>query len=186
MDKITPGGSDGFLLDTRLLQQAAIPFAHEILTFFDRHYRTDERGRLVMHPAQAVETWWDCTNPMPELAGCIAVTQRLLTLPAEAVPTPERQLWKRLHGKLAPLPLRDVEGAKALADRGRGHIPRRQAAIAQSHAGSPPRRCGRPEQVLRDGAYGGVCDWCRPAFRYDLENPAAGRSSRSTFSAMSR
>ena len=102
-------------LDGRFLRQTAIPFAHEILTFFDQHYRTDERGRLVMHPAQAVETWWECTNPMPELAGCIAVTERLLTLPAEAVPAAELALWQRLHGKLPPLPLRDVEGAKALA-----------------------------------------------------------------------
>ncbi len=102
-------------LDGRFLEQTAVPFAHEILTFFDQHYRTDERGRLVMHPSQAVETWWDCTNPMPELAGCVAVTERLLALPAEATPAAERELWQRLHGKLPPLPLRDVEGGKALA-----------------------------------------------------------------------
>ncbi len=102
-------------LDEQFLQQTAIPFSHEILTFFDQHYRTNGQGRLVMHPAQAVETWWDCTNPMPELAGCIAVTERLLSLPAEAVPAAERQFWQQLHGKLPPLPLHDVEGGKALA-----------------------------------------------------------------------
>jgi hypothetical protein len=102
-------------LDERFLRQTALPFAHEILTFFDQHYQTNAQGKLVMHPAQAVETWWDCTNPMPELAGCIAVTERLLALPTEAAPAAERDLWQRLHGKLPPLPLRDVEGGKALA-----------------------------------------------------------------------
>ncbi|MGE5295520.1 MAG: hypothetical protein ACM3VT_11885, partial [Solirubrobacterales bacterium] len=69
----------------------------------------------VMHPSQALETWWECTNPMPELAGCTAVTERLLSLSADAAPSGERELWQRLHGKLPSLPLRDVEGGKALA-----------------------------------------------------------------------
>jgi len=102
-------------LDAQFLRQTALPLAHEILTFFDQHYRTNERGQLVMQPAQAVETWWVCTNPMPELAGCVAVTERLLTLPIESVPAGERALWQRLHDKLPPLPLREVEGKKALA-----------------------------------------------------------------------
>jgi alpha-L-fucosidase 2 len=102
-------------LDREFLQNTAIPFAHEILTFFDRHYQTNEEGKLVMHPSQAVETWWECTNPMPELAGCMAVTERLLSLDSDIVPASEQELWRRLRDKLPPLPLRDVDGAKALA-----------------------------------------------------------------------
>ena len=102
-------------LDGQFLRNTAIPFAHEILTFFDQHYPTNAEGKLVMHPSQAVETWWECTNPMPELAGCMAVTQRLLALSPDATPAAERALWQRLRDKLPPLPLRDVEGGKALA-----------------------------------------------------------------------
>ncbi|MEN6336656.1 MAG: DUF5703 domain-containing protein [Phycisphaerales bacterium] len=102
-------------LDRKFLQDTAVPFAHEILTFFDRHYSTDAQGKLLMQPSQALETWWECINPMPELAGCTAVTERLLSLPADSVPAGERELWQRLHDKLPPLPLRDVEGGKALA-----------------------------------------------------------------------
>jgi len=102
-------------LDAEFLRSTAIPFAHEILTFFDGHYPTNAEGKLVMHPSQAVETWWECTNPMPELAGCIAVTQRLLALSTDATPAAERALWRRLRDKLPPLPLREVEGGKALA-----------------------------------------------------------------------
>jgi hypothetical protein len=102
-------------LDDSFLRQTAIPFCHEVLTFFDRHYRTNEQGKLVMHPAQALETWWECTNPMPEIAGCTAVAERLLTLPGDAAPAGERKLWQQLHDKLPPLPLREIEGKTALA-----------------------------------------------------------------------
>jgi len=104
-----------YTLDREFLNKTLLPAAHEILTFFDQHYKTNEHGKLVMHPAQACETWWECTNPMPELAGCMAVTERLLALPADAAPAAERQFWQRLHEKLPPLPLREVDGKKALA-----------------------------------------------------------------------
>ena len=55
--------------DEALLRQRILPTADAVIRFFDHYYRTNEQGRLVMHPSQALETWWDCTNPMPELAG---------------------------------------------------------------------------------------------------------------------
>ena len=68
-----------------------------------------------MYPSQALETWWRCTNAMPELAGCRAVTERLLALPANFASAADRVLWRRLADKLPPLPLRNVEGRPALA-----------------------------------------------------------------------
>jgi len=44
----------------------------------------------VMHPSQALETWWDCTNPMPEIAGLHAVIDRLLALPGDLLPAASR------------------------------------------------------------------------------------------------
>jgi len=102
-------------LDREFLRNTALPFIHEILTFFDQHYRTNEQGKLVMRPAQALETWWECTNPMPEIAGCLAVSERLLGLAADLTPTAERELARRLRNKLPPLPLREVGGKQALA-----------------------------------------------------------------------
>lgn len=100
-------------LDRTFLDRTALPFCREILTFFDRHYPTGPDGKLVMHPAQAVETWWDCTNPMPELSGCIAVSDRLLALPGASAA--DRAFWRQFRAKLPALPLRDVNGRKALA-----------------------------------------------------------------------
>ena len=45
-------------LDREFLRRTALPFSREILTFFDQHYPTNAQGKLVMHPSQAVETWW--------------------------------------------------------------------------------------------------------------------------------
>jgi len=102
-------------LDASFLQSKVLPTAHEILTFFDRHYETDDRGRLVMHPSQALETWWDCTNPMPEVAGLHAVTRRLLALPEQLTTAKQRAFWRTLSAKLPDLPTREVGGVRMLA-----------------------------------------------------------------------
>jgi hypothetical protein len=104
-----------YTLDEQMLQKRLLPTAQEVLTFFDEHYDVDGDDRLVMHPSQALETWWECTNPMPELAGLHALTARLLALP-ERLTTPEqRQFWRALQAKLPPLPTREVDGGLALA-----------------------------------------------------------------------
>lgn len=105
-------------LNAPFLRETALPFAKEILTFFDQHYPTNAQGVMVMHPAQALETWWRCTNAMPELAGCIAVAERLLALPPELASPAERDFWRRLRAKLPAIPLREVNGRNALAPAG--------------------------------------------------------------------
>ena len=67
--------------DAEFLRSTVLPATSDLLVFFDRQYKTGGDGKLVMHPSQACETWWDCTNPMPELAGLHAATDRLLALP---------------------------------------------------------------------------------------------------------
>lgn len=102
-------------LDREFLRTRGLPVTREVLTFFDLHYPTNAAGQLVMHPSQALETWWHCTNAAPELAGCHALTARLLALPAEWVPEADRTLARRLRAKLPPLPLRQINGQTALA-----------------------------------------------------------------------
>ncbi len=102
-------------LDEGLLGDTLLPFAHEILTFYDVHYPVDEGGKIVMEPSQALETWWDCRNPMPEIAGILAVTERLLGLAADRAGEEERALWQRLHDKMPDLPTREEDGRRLLA-----------------------------------------------------------------------
>ena len=102
-------------LDEAFLADTLLPAAHEVLTFFDRHYGVDAAGRLVMHPAQACETWWECTNPMPEVAGLHAVTERLLALPERLTTADQRAFWTALRRKLPDLPTREADGKRLLA-----------------------------------------------------------------------
>ncbi|KAA3611644.1 MAG: hypothetical protein DWQ01_06020 [Planctomycetota bacterium] len=102
-------------LDGAFLNQSLLPAAREILTFFDQHYALDVKGKLVMHPSQALETWWDCTNPMPEVAGLRAVTARLLNLEKRLTTTKQREFWRALHSKIPELPLWQENGQTLLA-----------------------------------------------------------------------
>ena len=103
------------LQDRNFLQGTVLPFANLTLEFFDHYYPTDDHGKLVMHPSQALETWWDCTNPMPEIAGLHAVIQRLLALPAETTTVQMRGYWVDLFRKIPDLPTREENGVHMLA-----------------------------------------------------------------------
>jgi hypothetical protein len=90
--------------DEAFLRATVLPAARELLLFFDQHYPLNAEGKLVMHPAQACETWWECTNPMPELAGLWAATERLSALPENLTAAQERAFWRQLRAKLPALP----------------------------------------------------------------------------------
>ncbi|MDA3927111.1 MAG: DUF5703 domain-containing protein [Kiritimatiellae bacterium] len=100
--------------DEKFLEETIIPFAHEVLTFFDLQYKSGPDGKLIMHPSQALETWWECTNPMPEVAGLHAVTDRLLGLPETLTDPKMRAYWTEVKAKIPALPVHEVNGVKML------------------------------------------------------------------------
>jgi alpha-L-fucosidase 2 len=101
--------------DPAFLQETLLPFAEAVLTFFDEHYGVDKNGRLKLFPSQALETWWDCTNAMPEVAGLRYLILKLKTLPAGLLSPGRRNLLDRLESKLPPIPTREVDGKLMLA-----------------------------------------------------------------------
>jgi hypothetical protein len=105
----------GHTQDDAFLRERLLPTARAVLGFFDGFYKTNEQGKLVMHPSQAVETWWKCTNPMPELAGLLAVSARLLDLPEDKLSADDRRFVEALRKKLPDLPTREEKGVHMLA-----------------------------------------------------------------------
>ena len=101
--------------DEEFLQGKIIPLANDVLRFFDNYYKTNDEGELVMHPSMACETWWDCTNPMPELAGLHSTTKRMLALPESIVSEKDRTFWELIQAKLPNIPLRETPSGLALA-----------------------------------------------------------------------
>jgi len=101
--------------DKAFLREKFLPFAEAVLTFFEKHYGLDEKGRLKLVPAQALETWWACANPMPEVAGLHYLAQELMRLPGGLLSDSQKKLAERLAAILPPVPTREVDGRKMLA-----------------------------------------------------------------------
>jgi len=102
-------GDDSFLKNTLL------PFAKEILTFYNLHYKRDDNGKIKFDPAQALETYWEGTlNPMPEIAGLKQICNKLLRLDEKLMGKELKQLAKKIQTELPKLPIADVKGKKVL------------------------------------------------------------------------
>ncbi|MGA2617096.1 MAG: DUF5703 domain-containing protein [Thermoguttaceae bacterium] len=99
--------------DTTFRDRVLVPFAREVLLFFDKHYPRGADGKLRLDPAQVIETWWIAVNPAPDVAGMWFCLDELLAMKAG---TDEDQArWRKFRGEIPEVPMRTVEGRKALA-----------------------------------------------------------------------
>ena len=92
-----------------------LPLTEQILLFFDQHYTLDETGHLNFEPSQALETWWKCTNALPEIAGVHFLLHRIKMLPQELVSERLKNLVMKLNEILPDIPTRQVGNMKMLA-----------------------------------------------------------------------
>ena len=101
--------------DERLAAEVLRPVALEILKFYKAHFKArDANGRMVISPSRALETYTDCVNGLPEVAGMRFVLPRLLQLPARFLPHGElRRLAAELL-RIAPDIPRIVEKGKTI------------------------------------------------------------------------
>lgn len=102
--------------DPAFLQGKLIPMATDIINLYDERFPRGSNGKLVFHPAQALETYAEGTiNPAPEIAGLKVLLQGLLQLPQAHTTEAHRQLWSRLISELPELPVRNMSGKAALS-----------------------------------------------------------------------
>jgi hypothetical protein len=90
-----------------------VPFAREILLFFDKHYQRDEKGKLRLDPAMVLETWWIAVNPAPDIAGLNYCVDELLAMDAGTVQ--DKKNWQRFRSEIPPVHLYEVNGKKTIA-----------------------------------------------------------------------
>ena len=98
--------------DEQFLRQTLTPIADAVLTFYNEHWQRDAGGKIRFEPAQALETWWQCVNPTPEVAGLRYVIGRLLRLGDKAGTASQRAAWRKLLGDLPPVAVKEDEGKK--------------------------------------------------------------------------
>ena len=99
--------------DETFRDQVLVPFAREVLQFFDEHYGRDPDGKLRLDPAMVLETWWIAVNPAPDVAGLQHCLDELLAIGAG---TAEDQAnWKRFRNEIPEVHLHEIEGRMAIA-----------------------------------------------------------------------
>jgi hypothetical protein len=96
--------------DEKFLRETLFPLADTTITFYDRHWKRGADGNIRFEPSQALETWWECVNPTPEIAGLRYVIRRLLRLPESATSGSQRTAWRKTFGDLPPLALKEEDG----------------------------------------------------------------------------
>jgi hypothetical protein len=90
-----------------------VPFAREILLFFDKHYPRGVDGKLRLEPAQVVETWWIAVNPSPDIAGLRFCMDQLLAMKAGT--TQDKTNWLKFRNEIPEVSLQTIDGRQAIA-----------------------------------------------------------------------
>ncbi len=104
-----------FTNDVEFFSYILLPLAEEILQFYEEHYPRNSSGKIVIQPAQSLETWWEVINPLPEIAGLQWTLDRLLSLPDELIISENRLKWEKLRSALPNIPMKKINGQEILA-----------------------------------------------------------------------
>ena len=91
--------------DDEFARITLLPLAQEITTFYDRHWKRSEEGKIVFDPAQSLETWHYATDPLPEIAGLKYVLPRLIALPEQLTTEAQRRTWAKTLADLPDIPM---------------------------------------------------------------------------------
>ena len=99
--------------DEAFRDDVLVPFAREILKFFDQHYERDANGKIRLDPAMVLETWWIAVNPAPDVAGLQYCLHGLIKMGAGSAE--DRQDWQGFRSEVPELSLHKKRGKEAIA-----------------------------------------------------------------------
>lgn len=88
--------------NSEFLKEECLPFVKEILLFFYEHYKQND-GSICFKPASSLETWQNCINDAPNIAGVGAVCD--FVLHTKVTSQEITALCKKIKAGLPPLPL---------------------------------------------------------------------------------
>ena len=95
-----------FSEDKSFKDEVLVPFAKEVLLFFDKHYKRDNKGKLKLDPAMVLETWWIAINPSPDLAGLKYNLDKLILLDIGG--DANLKEWKRLQSEIPKIKIKGI------------------------------------------------------------------------------
>ena len=89
--------------DTDFASSHIIPFATEVIRFYDRHWPTiNQEYRFI--PANSLEQYWDCLNPIDYISGLNFDIDELMRLTGDLASPETLKEWRRVKRQLPPLP----------------------------------------------------------------------------------
>jgi len=88
--------------DINFLHKYLFPMADAIMNFWVEHYPPSLQGIIILTPAQAIETFQEAINPLPDIAGLRWNLELLLKLPN--LTNSRSQIWTYLLNNLPPIP----------------------------------------------------------------------------------
>ena len=97
--------------DEAFLRETVLPLADGVITFYDQHWKRDEKGKIRMDPACALESGHEVVNPLPEIAGLRYVLPRLLALPEKKTTAAQRAAWKKTLADVPEMPMATLKDA---------------------------------------------------------------------------
>jgi len=98
--------------DREFLDELALPVISEVIEFYSIHWPFDTESKIEFYPAQALETYWDVKNPVPDIAGMKKVLSELLKLPGDLISVPQRAEWERVLETVPDFPIETDENGK--------------------------------------------------------------------------
>jgi hypothetical protein len=150
--------------DPRFRDETLLPFATEILAFFDQHWQRGPDGKILFHPAMSLETWWDATNPLPEVAALRFLLPRLIVLTNDSA---LKATWSKTLADLPPVPLTADKNRIAPAER---FATKRNVENPELYAVFPYLLYGveRPDLTIARDTFAARgsrnnCGWCQDA-----------------------
>jgi len=90
--------------DDEFAKQYIIPFAEQSIRFFDQHWPRIS-GVIRFSPANSLEQFWDCVNPVDYIAGLQYTIGKLNELPRNLTTSDLLEEWNNCLRALPPLPM---------------------------------------------------------------------------------
>ena len=119
-----------------------VDFIDSVVKFYDGFYPHDDgRGKMIIEPGNALETFHPVRNPIDGIAGLDCLLKQMLALP-EKYASPERRAnWQRMLDRVPPIAFTEKAGHRI---------------IAYAETGSEHHNCEIPElyTVFPYGQYG--------------------------------
>jgi len=129
-----------FTGDTRFRDEILVPFARDVLLFFDLHYPRGADGKLRLEPSQALETWWITVNPAPDVAGLRFCLDQLLAMKVGTAEDQEK--WKRFRAEIPEIPMQVIDGRPAIVGAEKHEEQRRNGELPEIYPVFPFRCYG--------------------------------------------